>query len=112
MGVVYKKSKIVKAGGYLDLPYMEDYYLWLRAHNLGLIIDNIQEPLVHARVGNGMLERRAGKVYKESEKILSKEKTRLLGIHPVLSKLIYLSRTLTRSFSPIIKITYKIIRKI
>lgn len=78
MGVVYKKSKIISSGGYQHLESMEDYYLWLRCYKEGLILDNINETLIYARIGNGMLERRKGKNYIISEWKLHQHKIRLL----------------------------------
>ncbi|WP_087820987.1 glycosyltransferase [Photobacterium aquimaris] len=67
MAVMFKKSSVIKAGGYLHMPYMEDYYLWVRMHVMGMNIANIDDVLVYARVGNGMLERRHGYKYYRSE---------------------------------------------
>ncbi|WP_297481056.1 glycosyltransferase [uncultured Photobacterium sp.] len=67
MAAMFKKSSIIKAGGYLHMPYMEDYYLWVRMHVMGMTIANIDDVLVYARVGNGMLERRQGYKYYCSE---------------------------------------------
>ncbi len=59
MTVGFKKSLIQSVGGYKDMPGYEDYYLWLRVlkYYKGM---NIDEYLVHARVGNNMIERRVG----------------------------------------------------
>lgn len=59
MTVLFKKSIIIKVGGYIDMPGYEDYYLWMRLlqKHKGA---NIDEPLVHARIGNNMIERRQG----------------------------------------------------
>lgn len=61
MTVVFKKSVVLDAGSYQDMPYSEDYYLWVRAIVGGAKLANICEYLVHARVGNGMLGRRGKK---------------------------------------------------
>ncbi len=74
MGVVFKKSKIIEAGGYKHLHFMEDYYLWIRCIAKKYIIDNIEKPLIYARTGNGMLERRKGYKYIKSEYRLAKLK--------------------------------------
>ncbi len=65
--VMFKKSSVLRAGGYKHMPWLEDYYLWLR-----MILDsseffNIQEPLVNMRVGAGQISRRAGLGYARSE---------------------------------------------
>ncbi len=67
MAVIFRKSAVIKAGGYQHMPYMEDYYLWVRMHAKGMNIANIDDVLVYARVGNGMLERRQGYKYYRSE---------------------------------------------
>lgn len=59
MTVCFKKSNILRAGGYLDMPGYEDYYLWLRVLNFSKGY-NLDKPLVFARVGNDMFGRRHG----------------------------------------------------
>ncbi|MGF1708926.1 glycosyltransferase [Enterovibrio baiacu] len=73
MTVMFKKQCVLDVGGYQHLHFMEDYYLWLRLHAANKKLINIDEVLVYARVGNGMLERRRGAKYAKSEfQILSK----------------------------------------
>ena len=79
MTVVYKKSAVIDAGGYLHLAYMEDYYLWLRMLAKGYKFRNLEDSLVYARTGHGMLERRGGLEYFKSELKLSRIK-RNLGV--------------------------------
>lgn len=59
MSVAFRKSAVQQAGGYLNVPGYEDYYLWMRMLKLkkGL---NIDKTLVYARIGNGMINRRHG----------------------------------------------------
>ena len=59
MTVCFKKSHILKVGGYSHMPGYEDYYLWLRVLNF-YKGHNLDKPLVYARVGNNMLGRRQG----------------------------------------------------
>ncbi len=59
MTVCFKKSHIIKAGGYLDMIGYEDYYLWLRVLNFSKGY-NLDKSLVYARVGNNMVGRRQG----------------------------------------------------
>ena len=62
--VMFKASAVEKAGGYnQDFPYFEDYYLWIRMLQNGVIGMNIDEPLVNMRVSNGLYDRRGGKQY-------------------------------------------------
>lgn len=67
MAVVFRKKDVLKVGSYKHLHFMEDYYLWLRIQANGMKIENLNDCLVSARVGNGMLERRKGVTYARSE---------------------------------------------
>lgn len=58
--VMYKKSSVQKAGGYLDFPLFEDYYLWVRMLAGGVRAYNIEEPLAFMRSGEDMYSRRGG----------------------------------------------------
>jgi glycosyltransferase involved in cell wall biosynthesis len=60
MTVAFRKSIVLKTGGYLDMPGYEDYYLWLRILSKGYDCLNLNQVLVHARVGNNMIGRRQG----------------------------------------------------
>lgn len=72
MTVCFKKSKVLEAGNYLDMPCFEDYYLWVRMMNNGCSFYNIQESLVNVRGGDSMLKRRGGKAY--TRKMIAFEK--------------------------------------
>lgn len=63
MTVAYKKSAVIDAGNYQDMPYFEDYYLWCRMIQKGYRFYNVQENLVNVRGGNDMIKRRGGKKY-------------------------------------------------
>ena len=67
MSVMFKKTKVLSAGGYQDDYLYEDYSLWVRMITNGCIMKNIPEVLVYARTGNGMEMRRGGYRYLESE---------------------------------------------
>ena len=58
--VVYRRSAVVAAGGYQDLPLMEDYWLFARMIAAGARVANVAEPLVLYRVGAGAYARRGG----------------------------------------------------
>lgn len=77
MAVMFRKSDVLDVGGYMNLPYLEDYYLWLRLIANGYRLSNIDDILVYARVGGGMYERRRGYDYIRSEFKLHAEKRRL-----------------------------------
>lgn len=66
--VVYKKSKVLDSGNYLDMPGFEDYYLWVRMMVNGCSFYNIQEDLVKVRCGDGMIGRRGGNNYIKNTK--------------------------------------------
>lgn len=58
--VVYRRSAVVRAGGYLPLGLMEDYWLFARMIASGALVGNLAEPLVMYRVGEGAYARRGG----------------------------------------------------
>ncbi len=72
MTVMFKKSSVQQAGGYLDWYCDEDYYLWLRMVQCGCRMMNTGTVLVNARVGEDMYNRRGGKKYFKSEAKLQK----------------------------------------
>lgn len=61
MSVCFKKNVIIKSGGYMPMLYLEDYFLWVRVLKNGYKIENMKEPLVYARIGNGFEKRRGNK---------------------------------------------------
>ena len=66
MAVMFKKSAVETVGGYIEISYAEDYYLWVRMLKEGYKAANIDQVLVKARIGNGMYERRGGIAYAKS----------------------------------------------
>ena len=58
--VVYRRSAVLKAGGYQFLPLLEDYWLFTRMIAAGATVANVAEPLVMYRVGSGAYDRRGG----------------------------------------------------
>lgn len=65
--VVYRRRAVRAAGGYQDLPLMEDYLLFARMIAAGARPANLAEPLVNYRVGAGAYGRRGGLVLLRSE---------------------------------------------
>ena len=61
--VAYKRSKVIEAGNYIDMPYFEDYYLWVRMLQNGCVFANVDDCLVKVRCGDGMIKRRGGFSY-------------------------------------------------
>ena len=72
MATIFRKSDILEVGSYEHLQYLEDYYLWVKLIASGKRIGNMDELLVHACVGNGMVERRGDKRCIKSWKALGK----------------------------------------
>ncbi len=72
MTVMYKKNSVQKVGGYIDLFWNEDYYLWIRMAEYGMIMKNTGTIMVNVRTGKDMYRRRGGKKYFKSEKFLQK----------------------------------------
>lgn len=67
MTVMYQRSAVLAVGGYRDLPWMEDYWLWVRMLHAGVEAANQSDLLVHARAGLEMIGRRGGAAYVRSE---------------------------------------------
>lgn len=74
MTVLFKKSAVLEAGNYMDMHYVEDYYLWCRMLLHGCKFANLPDCLVYARIGNEMFKRRGGYRYFCSWKKLEKFK--------------------------------------
>ena len=58
--VIYRRAAVLAAGGYGDLPLMEDYALFARMLQGGARAVNVPEPLVYYRVGPEAFKRRGG----------------------------------------------------
>lgn len=66
VSVIFRKSKVLEVGSYLDCPFFEDYYLWVRMLKNNCKFHNIQESLVKVRGGLDMINRRGGVGYIKS----------------------------------------------
>ena len=71
--VVYRRQAVQAAGGYGDLPLMEDYALFARMLQNGARAANVAEPLVYYRVGATAFKRRGGADLLRSELRLQRE---------------------------------------
>lgn len=58
--VAYRRSAVLRAGGYPRLPSMEDYALWAAMLGTGAVAENLPEVLVLYRVDAGSYARRGG----------------------------------------------------
>lgn len=81
MTVMFRRSDVERAGGYLDFYCEEDYYLWARMVLLDQKFANLPDILVDVRVGNDMYRRRGGLRYFKSEARLQRflYKNHLIG---------------------------------
>lgn len=72
MTVMFRKSVVESAGGYLDWYCDEDYYLWIRLLKAEAKFANLPDYLVNVRIGKEMYQRRGGTKYFMSEAKLQK----------------------------------------
>ena len=70
MTVMFKKSEVTKAGGYLAWHYNEDSYLWARMYLAGCKFKNLPAVLCLARIDQDTFKRRGGYKYYKSERNL------------------------------------------
>lgn len=75
--VVYRRSAVADAGGYEPLGRMEDYWLFVRMLAAGARVDNVPEPLVRYRVGEGAYARRGGSEQWRTEVALQRAMRRI-----------------------------------
>lgn len=87
VSVMFKKSSVEKAGGFIDWYCEEDYYLWIRMIIEGMKFANIDEVFVNVRVGKDMYKRRGGLKYFKSERRLQKymKKNKIIGFGTYVS---------------------------
>lgn len=69
--VVFRKSKVLEAGGYLEMKYFEDFYLWIRMMKRGARFGNVKKVLVNMRAGQSQIDRRRGIAYARHEVIFA-----------------------------------------
>lgn len=60
--VAFKKSSVQSLGGYNNMLFFEDYYIWLLARRAGLRFGNLHKPLVFMRRAE-LFSRRSGYFY-------------------------------------------------
>jgi hypothetical protein len=64
---------VKRAGGYLPLGLMEDYYLFARMIQSGARVENLPDPLVMYRISAGAYARRGGVAQLRAELRLQRE---------------------------------------
>ena len=92
MTVMFKKSAVIDAGNYIELPFVEDYYLWCRMFLNGAKFANLKDVLVNVRIGKDMYRRRGGYKYFKSCLTLEKFKYR----NHIIGKLCYIKTVSSR----------------
>ena len=70
--VMFRKQAILDAGKYQEMPYFEDYWLWIRILQKRYVVKNIDKILVNVRAGAEMLDRRGGLSYARASYIFLK----------------------------------------
>lgn len=63
----YRISSVIEVGGYKEMSFFEDWYLWVRMINAGFQIHNIDDHLVSFRATEDMIARRYGFSYIKNE---------------------------------------------
>lgn len=61
-----KKKDVLKVGNYENVPFFEDYFLWIKMMKQKYLFSNINLPLVNTNIDNNFLNRRSGKNYLKS----------------------------------------------
>ncbi|WP_029509678.1 glycosyltransferase [Leuconostoc lactis] len=65
--IMIKKELLMSVGGYVDYPFLEDYFLWIRIlSQTNVKVKNIDKTLVYMRVDDGLYSRRGGLKYLKS----------------------------------------------
>ncbi len=77
MSVMFRKARVIAAGGYQPLSGFEDYFLWVRMLLNGSRLENIPEFLMNVQAGSDRLSRRGGWGYAKSELKFQREILRL-----------------------------------
>lgn len=112
MAVMFNKNVVIECGNYQQVPYFEDYDLWVRIVKSGYKTANIPGRLVKARIGNDMIGRRHGLRYSKHEVFFLR---RMLNFNFISKcdylKLLVLRVPLRLLPKTILKIIYKLLRK-
>lgn len=111
MAVMFKKTAIIEAGGYQQVPYFEDYDLWIRVVQKGFKVANIPEILIKARIGNDMIGRRHGFAYSKHEIFfLKRQLSNDFITKKEYNKLLFLRVPVRLLPKGILKLVYKLLR--
>ena len=88
----FKISSVLAAGGYQEMPFFEDWYLWIRMFHAGFKIENIDDFLVSFRATDAMVARRYGFSYVKHEFNFFHRRSKEKLINPIENWLVFLAR--------------------
>lgn len=79
--VMMRRTVVLGAGGYHDIPYLEDYDLWARLASRGAVLGNLDDVLVRFRGGAAAQRRRRSFAAFKAELVLQR-RLRRYGLIP------------------------------
>jgi hypothetical protein len=87
--VLVRRSAVLEAGNYRDVPSLEDYDLWVRMVGAGAVMANLPEPLVMFRADDHLRRRGIDRAALRGEMLLQRE-LRRVGLSGLLQSLLAL----------------------
>lgn len=97
-GAAFRVSSVLAAGGYQEMPFFEDWYLWTRMFKAGFQIANIDDYLVSFRATDDMVARRFGLTYIKHEANFFRRRSKENLINPFENWLAWLIRIVVKGF--------------
>ena len=94
----FKISSVIASGGYKEMPFFEDWYLWSRMFNKGYKIENIDDFLVSFRATDAMVSRRYGLDYVKHEARFFSSRSSENLINPIKNWSAFLLRLAVKVF--------------
>jgi glycosyltransferase involved in cell wall biosynthesis len=94
----FKLNAVLAVGGYKNMPFFEDWYLWLRLFKKGGSILNIDEYLVFFRATDEMVARRFGLNYMKHEAYFFFIRSQENLVHPLKNWFFFIIRCLVKCF--------------
>lgn len=94
----FKISSVLAAGGYQEMPFFEDWYLWIRMFHAGFKIENIDNFLVSFRATDAMVARRYGLSYVKYELNFFHRRSKEKLINPIENWLAFFARLAVKAF--------------
>lgn len=94
----FKISSVLAAGGYQEMPFFEDWYLWIRMFHAGFKIENIDDFLVSFRATDAMVARRYGLSYVKHELNFFQRRSKEKLINPIENWLAFFARLAVKAF--------------